>query len=511
MDEPILLDLGEWVRKEISADQLLARLVDVVKEYLQADRATIYLMDAPKDELVSVAAHLPELKELRVPISQGVAGYVARTQRIVNIPYCETDSRFWSGVDERTGYTTRSMLAAPIPSPDQQLIGIVQCLNKKDGEIFTGEDEDLLSSLAKQIGEVIQETTLGDTPGIQLDSAYQDPETQDDWLPLEDRINRVIGFGPAMRNVFQSIRRVASTKATVLLRGESGTGKSLIARALHYNSAESHGPFVHLDCTTLPEGLMENELFGHERGAYTGAHARKIGKVEAASGGTLFLDEIGDLPLQLQGKLLTLLQERTYHRVGGTKPLKADIRIIAATNRELEQLVEQERFRKDLYYRLQVVQIELPPLRVRGKSDLTRLIHYFLHKAAKHHGKPTSTLTPQALQRLLEYPWPGNVRELENCLESAVIFSDGEIDPQHLPLAQNPPPQPPSPTTEAAATTSSPAQIFAQEPTLKELEGQFIAFLLQQYDGNRSTCARILNIGRNTLVRKIKEHQLDDL
>lgn len=527
-------ELWAVLQKELQADRLLQNIVDQMAMMLEADRASIFLLNPQGTELISVAAHLPEMKEIRVPIDQGIAGYVARTGALVNIPYCQEDKRFWQQVDQQTGYTTQSMLSGPFYDAQKNLIGVVQFLNKKNG-IFTEADEEQFVLLAAEVSALLRDTTIGHAPNYlpvseHTASTETHPTEPIDPLPLGDRINMFVGQGASMREILQMIRRVAPTDATVLLRGESGTGKSLVARALHHNSSRHNGPFIQVDCTTLPEGLIENELFGHERGAYTGAHTSNKGKVEIASGGTLFLDEIGDLPPLMQGKLLTLLQERTYHRIGGTQRQKADIRIITATNRPLEQLVRAGRFREDLYYRLRVVQIQMPPLRSRGRDDLIRLINYFTDQASRRHKRDVRTISPEALQRLLSYDWPGNVRELENCLESAVIFSDGVITPQSLSLpsleeiAQGDT-QPfaskhyeeeiflqnaSSHASSLLAPTTPPARLlmpphpFADEPNLRDLENRYIQFLLQRYNGNRTECARILGIGRNTLLRKLK-------
>jgi Nif-specific regulatory protein len=515
------------------------------------------LLDQQRAELVSVAAQLPELPQIRVPLEQGVAGYVARTGRVVNIPYCESDTRFWRKIDQETGYTTRSMLAGPLYDSEQGLIGVVQFLNKRGG-MFTTQDEALFQGLSAQAAALLQETTLGKSRSY-TDPAAPRPSAQPP--SLRDGINLIVGQGPAMQAIFQQIRRVAPTEATVLLRGESGTGKGLVARALHHNSARSQGPFVHVDCTTLPEGLIENELFGHEAGAYTGAQRRQPGKVEQALGGTLFLDEIGDLPLALQSKLLTILQEHTYTRLGGTDRLKADIRILAATNRDLERLLHEGKLREDLYYRLRVVQFELPPLRERGQEDLLQLINHFVAKAARRHSRPIRRVRADALRMLLGHHWPGNVRELEHCIESAVIFADEEITPSNLSLprrnatlemsaqevrramqhfAQPGPGSPaaPAPRAERGGYATGPYAAvramedasdlpptdplpapkptprdhenpYARELTLRDLEADYIRYLLARYDGNRSACARILGVGRNTLHRKLKEYGIE--
>lgn len=517
-DNALLLALGELISQEISATQLLKRLVDVIANAMDADRGTIYLLDPERHELVSIAAHLPELEELRVPLHQGVAGYVARTGRMVNTPHSDEDVRFYPGIDAETGYTTRSMLAGPLYDSEGELLGVVQVLNKRNASGFNQRDESLLEKISKQAASLIEETTLTQPPNFVPAPVLPEAEPP----LLGERFNRVIGTGQAMRTVFQTIRKVAPTEATVLIRGESGTGKTVIARALHYNSKRRGAPFVHVDSTTLPETLIENELFGHERGAYTGAHERKIGRVEAASAGTLFLDEIGDLPLAVQGKLLTLLQDRTFSRVGGTARMSADIRIIAATNRDLEALVQDGKFREDLYYRLRVVQVRMPSLRERGKEDLLALINHFVSQASKRHGRSIRRVRQDALQMLLEYSWPGNVRELENCIESAVIFAEGEISPSTLSLprpgttrklrAINQDFEPQTmeiPLDPETIELDAPPGPFADEPTLRELEARYIAHLLTIYDGNRSACARTLDIGRNTLLRKMKEYGLE--
>jgi Nif-specific regulatory protein len=502
----LLLALGETIGRELGAEHMLRPMVDVMRELLGADRGTIFLLDAAGAELVSVAANLPEMKEIRVPISQGIAGWVARTQRTVNIPFCEGDSRFWKKIDQKTGYTTRSVLAGPLHDEAGRLLGVVQFLNKNDGGIFTDRDEKLLATMARQLAALLEETTLGRGPEFVAPPGAETVESSEPALGFGDRFNRIVGVGEPMRAVFRTVRKVAATEATVLLRGESGTGKGLVARALHFASRRQEAPFVKVDCTALPEGLMENELFGHERGAFTGAHSRTVGKVEAAKGGTLFLDEIGDLPKSLQGKLLTLLQDRTYSRVGSAESLEADVRILAATNRPLEELVATGDFRKDLYYRLKVVEIALPPLRERGREDVIRLINHFAGVASRRHNRQVKRIQPAALEALLAYSWPGNVRELQNCLESAVIFSEEEITLALLPLpgAGNVPAGLAERPDPAAA-----GELLLGEPTLQELEARYIAHLLRRFGGNRTACARILGIGRNTLLRKMKSCGLD--
>lgn len=256
-------------------------------------------------------------------------------------------------------------------------------------------------------------------------------------LKTRYRFDNIIGVSSAMQEVFRLVERVAGTRASVLIRGESGTGKELIARALHFNSNRSQNPFVPVACVALSEQLLESELFGHEKGAFTGAVAQKPGRFEMAHTGTLFLDEIGDIPGQVQMKLLRVLQEREFERVGGLKTIKVDVRLVTATNHDLEQAVKDSKFREDLYYRLQVVQIYIAPLRERTE-DIPPLVEHFIEKYSSDNGKDIKYVSPEALELMMSYRWPGNVRELENVIERAIVLADPDtqlITPDILPMS----------------------------------------------------------------------------
>ena len=283
----------------------------------------------------------------------------------------------------------------------------------------------------------------------------------------------------------------------MLLHGETGTGKGLLARAIHVNSTRRDAPFVHVDCTTLPAALVESELFGHERGAYTGADSRVIGKVESANGGTLFLDEVGELPLPLQGKLLRFVQERQFERVGGRETLTADVRLVAATNRDL---ANSEQFRSDLYFRLRVVEIEIPPLRERGGDDIANLAAHFVDQLARRYRKGALRLADSALPALLAYAWPGNVRELENAIERAVVMSAGpQITLKDLAIG---------PSRAAQSSTAIPILVdtiaLAPDLSLEEAERRYARAILDRCDGNQSAAARALGISRNKLARLLR-------
>jgi PAS domain S-box-containing protein len=305
----------------------------------------------------------------------------------------------------------------------------------------------------------------------------------------------ILGQSPPLLAVLENVRRVAPTDSTVLLTGETGTGKELIARAIHSNSLRKDRAFIRINCAALPAGLVESELFGHEKGAFTGAIARRVGRFELAQGGTIFLDEVGELPVEAQAKLLRVLQEREFDRVGGTAPIKADVRVLAATNRELLKAVRDKSFREDLYYRLSVFPIHLPPLRQR-REDLPLLVHFLVNKFAARIGKRLESVSRQTLQRLLAYSWPGNVRELENVLERAVILANGttlEIGPEVLATAAGDGP------VESAAGLLT---------TLEAVERSHIIAVLRQthwvIDGPRGA-ARILGLHPNTLRSRLKK------
>ncbi len=488
----VLLAVGALLQREVDLDELLDKIVHRIAEAVSADRGTIYLVDPEAGELFSRAAHLPELKQIRLKIGQGIAGTVAATGISMNLPAADADRRFFKEIDKQTGYRTRSMLAAPLRDREGNVIGVVQVLNALKGS-FSDADEEYFKRLCAEAALAIENTSLylQVRPRARRDRGAPA-------LPLRYRYNKIVGESEAMQRVYELTRKAAATSATVLLRGESGTGKEVIARAIHYNSARRDGPFVKVDCTTIPATLMENELFGHERGAYTGAEARSVGKCEAASGGTLFIDELGELPIELQAKLLRFIQDREFERVGGTRTHTADVRVVAATHRDLEAMVGRGQFREDLYYRVKVVQIPLPTLHERGDEDILRLAEHFLDAYRRKHGKPELGFQQQTRARLVQHRWPGNIRELEHCVESAVVLCEGnEIESDHLSL-------PPAGRTGAPVADAAPAS-FRPRP-LADIEREHILRTLKHLGGNRSKAAEVLAIGRNTLIRKLKEY-----
>lgn len=474
----LLLDLGAMLAREVELDELLKVFGERVASAMAADRATLWLVDSTTGVLRSRVANLPELDELSIPKGQGVVGHVALTGTLVNIEDASSDGRWAPETDRKTGYQTSSMLCAPIRDVKDNLMGVVQVLNKATGT-FDDRDEAFLTTLADQIGRALAYTTLrgaGDERGI----------------PLRGPFNHIVGSSEAMDSVYRNILKSAGTDATVLLSGETGTGKGLFARAIHVNSQRRDGPLIHVDCTNLPASLVESELFGHERGAYTGAETRVLGKVERANGGTLFLDEVGELPLSLQSKLLRFLQDRNFERVGGQETLVADVRIVAATNRSLSDMVDAGEFRSDLYYRLRIIDVALPALRDRDDQDVIALAKHFLDRSTRRYNRPLLPLSENAREALTTHRWPGNVRELEHCMERAVVLASGpQIEAEDLGLDNRVPAQP----------GLVDGVVVPYRLSLDEASALYAKNVLAEQDGNRSAAARELGISRNRLAR----------
>jgi DNA-binding NtrC family response regulator len=337
---------------------------------------------------------------------------------------------------------------------------------------------------------------------ITIKNAIENKKLRSENILLKERIREkvdgttLVGKAQGIKEIMDIVERVSATKATVLVQGESGTGKELVANILHYNSLVSDGPFIKVNCSALAEGVLESELFGHEKGAFTGALYMKKGRFELADGGTLFLDEIGDLPLSIQVKLLRFLQESEFERVGGTMTIKVDVRIISATNKDLEQLVKEEKFREDLFYRLKVVTVDVPPLRERTE-DIPLIVNYHLKRFAEIHNKTLKGISRDAMKLIKSYNWPGNIRELMNCIESAVVMSIGDmitIDslPPFLTMRQD-----------EQSSGRSPQNLF-------EIERKAIMDALNKSGGNKAEAARTLGIGLRTLYRKLSQYEVDN-
>lgn len=490
----VLSSISKVLVKRRDVGELLEEALTILQEQLGFVRGALSLLRG--DSLVVEASYglSPDEKERGTyHLGEGITGQVGKTGEPAIIPDTRTDGRFLNRTRARHDGESESFLCVPVIHSGQ-VIGTLSM-------DFPVQLPDTLSKLMKLL--VVVANILADA--VESVRLYfverQSLERENDRLRLElgeqSSSAAIIGHSSAMRSVHLEIAQVARSSATVLLRGESGTGKELIAQAIHNGSDRRHGPFVAVNCAALPEGLIESELFGHEKGAFTGAHKQRIGRFEMASTGTLFLDEIGDISLQTQVKLLRVLQERVFERVGSQEPISTNARIIAATSRDLEQKMRDGEFREDLYYRLNVFPIHVPALRAR-KSDIISLADFFLAKYNKVYNKKVVRLSTPAIDMLMSYHWPGNVRELENMIERAVIVSSsGVINSFDLPASLQ---------TEAATGTApmnnlsaSPEQTAGLERLTASFETELIAAALKRSKGNVASAARDLQ----TTVRKL--------
>ncbi len=351
----------------------------------------------------------------------------------------------------------------------------------------------------------IDELSLSVKRAIAFQSMKRQNRTLKRLVGKEYKFKNFVGDSDEMQKVFSLIEKVADTDSTLLIQGDSGTGKELVARAVHFNSHRSEGPFIPINCAAIPRDLLESELFGHEKGAFTGATLSRPGRFELADGGTLFLDEIGEMPPELQVKLLRILQDQQFERVGGTRTLQVNARIITATNKNLEKEVQKGTFREDLFYRLNVIPVQIPPLRERA-SDIPLLIHFFLERFSKERKRNVRGFSKEAMGCLGSYPWPGNVRELENLVERMVILAEGEtITLEDLPEKFHAPVKPPA-TMESFAL---PAQGISLNDAVEQFENELILKAMSHVGGVKSKAAKLLHLNRTTLVEKIKKKKLN--
>ena len=406
-----------------STEELARGLLEQVLAAVPGDRAALLLVDRGSAEIAATfAADRRQVSGDPFPVSRTVVQAVLSDGVTLRAEDVLLEERL-AGADSLRADRIQSLLAVPLVHLDR-VLGLLYVDVLATRELARPLDEGHLQILAG----------LGGVAAGALASVRQM-----EWLDEENRrltaslVSDMVGESPRMREVYRLIARMAASDSTVLLRGESGTGKEVAARTLHKASPRADKPFVAVNCATLSETLLESELFGHEKGAFTGAVARKIGKAEAADGGTLFLDELGEIPLPLQSKLLRFLQERELDRVGGTHPIRVDVRVVAATNRDLEKAIREGTFREDLYYRLNVITLHLPPLRER-REDVSLLASHFAARISQRLGRPTAGFTPEARACLQRYDWPGNVRELANAVERALVLGEGDlIRPEDLP------------------------------------------------------------------------------
>ena len=469
---------------------LQALITREAKELLQADRVSIFLFDRDKCELWSAISQ--EGRIMRFDARLGIAGAVAMTGQSINVADAYEHPLFYKEVDKQTGYRTQTLLAVPLHDLDGKIIGVGEATNKLVGQ-FSDEDGEILATLAAHLTDFFasapiaaaikaQHTTRAGEPAVPYGSAFT---TQN-----------IVGMSDRTQSIIRLIDQIRSSSVDVLIHGESGTGKELIAKALHYNSPRAKQPFVALNCAALPEPLVETELFGIEKGVATGVQ-RRAGKFEAAHGGTLFLDEIGDLSPGAQAKILRVLQERVIDRVGSRRSVPVDVRIIAATNRNLETCMREKQFRDDLYYRLSVVHVQTPALR-EIPEDVAVLANHFLQKHCAANLTACKEFTPGALARLTHYDWPGNARQLENEVKRLVASVRTKVITEAhlaLPAARKPD------KGQTAAGLQYSQTLFG---ALQSLERKMIEEALSQAEGNKHKASQQLGLSRQGLIKKLK-------
>ena len=427
----MIYELGNMFAAHLGLEELIPLVISKCREVLKADGVSVQLFDVERNELYFpyVSEDDPEvarrLMGMRIPADAGLAGAVLRSGRAEKVDAAQSDSRFYPGVDRETGVTTTSLLAAPLLT-DEARLGVIEAVNPRGGGIFTDADLALLETLAVSVGIAIQNARrFGEIRASAEQLRVQVGALRRD-LVHRDRFAEIIAVSPAMVEVFRLMEAAGFSSIPVLIEGETGTGKELVARGIHRASARGDAPFVAVNCAALPEALLESELFGHRRGAFTGATDDQPGLFRAAKGGVILLDEIGEMPLAMQAKLLRVVQENEVTPIGDTRPSKVDVRVISATNRDLKAALATRAFRQDLYYRLAGFPIRLPPLRER-REDIPFLAARFLELASERHHKSLHGFESSVIDLLSRFDWPGNVRELQNEIERAVaLATDGE-------------------------------------------------------------------------------------
>ena len=506
-----LYEISKILGSSLDLEQNLTGILRILNSFMGMRKGTILLYDPLQDELsirVAVGMTPEEIARGKYQRGEGILGKVMQYGVPMVIPDIGAEPQFLDRTKSRGDLASQqaAFIAVPI-KVGGETIGVLSVDRLFAERVSFEEDVRVLSIVASLIGQSVnlQQRVAHERQGL-----LEQTRSLEQALRARYRPESLVGQSKRMREIHEEIYQVSQSRATVLLRGESGTGKELLARAIHYNSPRAAAPFIKINCAALPQSLLESELFGHEKGAFTGAATAKKGRFELADGGSLFLDEIGDLPLDLQSKLLRVLQERSFERVGGTRTVEVDVRIIAATHQDLEGAIALGAFREDLYYRLNVVPIVLPPLRDR-KQDIPLLTEHFLGKYNRENNRKVR-VTGRALQKLVHYDWPGNVRELENCIERLVIMSrrrlvlpedlllpvDGQTDPGDAAAARL------RPRLKAESAEPRPEPVSS----LRDIERQQILRALREAAGVQVKAATLLGITPRQLAYRLRRHRI---
>jgi Nif-specific regulatory protein len=488
-----LLEVSQALSGTLHLKSSLHRVLEILERHHSAVRGIVSFLQEGGGLRVEAADGLGEIAgTVRYRLGEGITGRVVQSGKAVVVPRVSREPGFLHR--RAPAHDEGSFICVPILL-NRRPIGALGIDLKFNPDRDYDRYLKFLGVVASMIAQAVKIQRLVEADKQQL--VAENRHLKQELRERYDVSNIVVGNSGPIRQIYEQVAQVAGTNTTVLIRGESGTGKELIAHAIHYNSPRARKPFIRVSCAALPESLIESELFGYEKGAFTGAETRKKGRFELADGGTLFLDEIGEINLATQVKLLRVLQEREFERVGGTETVKANVRLIAATNKDLEQAMAAGTFREDLYYRLNVFAIFVPPLRER-KGDLLLLVDHLLEKLAREHQRKIKRISTPAIDMLASYHWPGNVRELENALERAVLSCDGEvIHGHHLPPSLQ--------TAEASGTVTR----VSLKDAVVAYEKDLIQDALKSTRGNRAKAARLLDTTERVLNYKVRTYGID--
>ena len=494
----VLYEISQLLISHSEPKEVVGPVLDILHSKMGMERGTLTLIDTESHELMIEVAHgltREEMKKGHYKLGEGVTGTVVEKGEPIIIPRVGDNPLFLDRTGARHEIPKNSISFICVPIKIGAITyGALSVDRIFNNEISLEEDVRFLSILSSNIAQAVKISRMAADEQKRL---MEENTTLREQLRERYSQYNIVGRSNKMREVFSMIEQVCESDATVIIRGESGTGKELAANAIHYNSPRAEGPFIKINCAAIPETLIESELFGHEKGSFTGATERRIGKFERANNGTIFLDEIGTLNPGAQAKLLRVLQEMELERVGGSKTIRVDVRIIAATNKDLENAIKEGNFREDLYYRLNIFPIYMPPLRER-KTDVLLLADYFVESYAKKYKKDIRRISTPAIDALMRYHWPGNVRELENCIERAVILCrDTVIRGNHLPFTLQ---------TPEISDTQNTGSLSA---ALEAFERDMIIEALKSSGGNIAEAARILASTERVIALRVRKYEID--
>ena len=465
---------------------LLTQIVDSATRLCEGEASSLLLVNRETGELffeVALGIKGSEVKHYTVKQGEGIAGWVAAHNKSLIVNNLKNDKRHLSSISHEIGYPVRNMLAVPM-RVREECLGVIEILNKKSGKDFIQDDLEWLEIFANQAALALVNTRS-------TEKVRDEIQLLQDQIKTDQGFHTLIAKSPLILEKLAIINKVAKTDSSVLILGESGVGKEVLAEQVHLRSPRSKSPFIRVNCAALPEGLLETELFGHVKGAFTHAVSHRQGRFEMADGGTIFLDEIGDLSLPLQAKLLRVIQEKTFEKVGSDVSITVDVRILAATNKDIEKQVERGEFRSDLYYRLNVLPLYVPPLRQRPE-DIPELAAFFLKKSMRETKKHFDGFSSRAMEIMLAYPWPGNIRELENCVERACVIGKGRLIEEEELFLKSPTPS----EVQSGRNLKTAVNLF---------KTHYIRQVLKENNWNQTEAAKALDIQRTYLSRLIKE------